>query len=96
MAVLIPVTGAMTPMKPPRSNKTAKWGYRDLQQVVGGVFEILYPRHSKDCTQVLVAHEEGAILNLPVNVEATSLWQTWGGRDSLRGPVLLVKLAEIE
>ena len=96
MAVLIQVAGWMERVEPPRANKSAKWGYRDLQRIVGGVFEILYPRHSKDCTQVLVVHEEGAVLGLPVNVEATSLWKTWGGRGSLRGPALLVKAAEIE
>lgn len=99
MAVLIPVKPGKEEYIPPPGGK-AKWGWRDLQAVVGGTFELLFPSESYAragaVTQVLVVHEEGKVLGLPVNKDATELWQTWGGRGKLRGPCLLVKSQEIE
>ena len=95
MAVLFPVGGIAEHITSPRKD-SAKWSYRELQQVVGGYFEVLFPLHRDDCRQVLVVHEEGRLLGLPVNAEATELWRTWGGSNVLCGPVLLVKSSEIE
>jgi hypothetical protein len=95
MATLFPV-GDIACHVPSPSDDTKKWSYRDLQRAVGGTFELLFPLHRLDCRQVLVVNEEGAIRKLPVNAEASDLWRTWGGQDQLRGPVLLIKLSEIE
>jgi len=94
MAVLFPVGGGQEHLHPPGDKP--KWGWKDLQKVVGGTFKILFPLHRKDCGQVLVVHEAGDLLGLPLNAEATDLWKTWGGKERLRGPVLLVKSEDIE
>ena len=95
MAVLFPVKGLPEYLHSPNP-ASAKWGYRDLQQVVGGTFEILYPIVNPHCDRVMIVNEEARIRQLPWNEEASELWKRWGGRERLRGPVLLVKSSEIE
>lgn len=101
MAVLFPVKGNLEHLPSPRESapttqRSKKWGYKDLQQVVGGTFEVLTSRARADCQQILIVNENARLLDLRVNPMASELWQAWGGRGVLRGPVLLVKVSEIE
>ena len=101
MAVLFPVKGNLEHLPSPRESapttlRSKKWGYRDLQEVVGGTFEVLTSRVRADCQQVLIVNEDARLKDLPVNPTATELWQAWGGQGVLRGPALLLKTVEIE
>ena len=68
---------------------------KEAQEFVGGMVEgITFPNGD-----YLIINEEGKILNLPLNVEATKLWRStftkdkyaFGYDDFVVGPAILIK-----
>lgn len=61
---------------------------RELQEIVGGYIEVVYLENG----QLLVVHDEGALIPLPINAKATAMYQTW----NIHGDVLLCERKQIK
>lgn len=90
-SVLIPVTGLATTIKPAGKKFTLK----ELQQLVGGDIELLIRLPAPD-GRSMFADEDGKRKNLPVNQEATAVFQHAAmSSQKIVGPVVLVAKSEI-
>lgn len=64
----------------------------ELHEIVGGYFEMVYlPKGN-----LMVVNEEGKIMGLPVNNNATDIVLQNGISDIIAGDVLICKLKEIK
>lgn len=76
------------------THKTAKpangktWQLTELQKIVGGRIEVIGLNHPEWPYDTMVLHEEGKILNLPLNRDATVLSGLYPD-DVIVGDVLL-------
>lgn len=86
MATLIRSTGEKEEVKPAKGKK---FSLTELQRYVGGFIEILNTAQKGKLW--LVVNEEGKLKGLPVNIEASLLYE----RDTILGDVLLVERGEI-
>lgn len=98
MAKWIKVDGTVEEIVPSNIMKKGKksvFTLKQIQEAVGGFFEIVYYDNGKDC---MLLNEEGLRLNLPFNDKASEeLWNNskamvWQG---VRGNVIVCKLTEV-
>jgi len=69
--------------------------YKAVSKFVGGMVEVV----SMPNGDLLLFNEEGKLMQLPLNPEATTLWRTtftkdkylWGSDDFVVGPTILIK-----
>lgn len=90
MAVVIKTDGTKDALQP-KNNKV--FTLEELKSVVGGYIEIV---PIEKCT-FMVVNEEGKLLNLPINVEATRYYRKSRNTDDfIVGNVLICNNKEIE
>ena len=77
------------------TNSKDEPNYKKVSEFVGGMVEcITFPNGD-----LLLINEEGKLINLPLNPEATALWRAtftkdkyiWGHDDFVVGPAILIK-----
>lgn len=65
----------------------------ELQQIVGGYIEIVYLLDD----YIMVINEEGKLMNLPMNAQATHIYQNHTGcYDTIVGDVLVCKIDRVK
>ena len=65
---------------------------KEAQEFVGGYVEgITFPNGD-----YLIINEEGKLMNLPLNPEATALWRATFNNDFVVGPAILIKKAALK
>ena len=81
-------------------NKKDEPNYKKVSEFVGGMVEcITFPNGD-----LLLINEEGKLINLPLNPEATALWRATfdndnyitGRKDFVVGPAILIKKAALK
>lgn len=91
MAKIIKSNGEQIEVAPMNGND---FKLEELQTIVGGWVEIVWLPNNED---IMVINEEGKLYNLPLNKEATKIYQdSFGYTDLIVGDVLLCKKNQIE
>ena len=89
MATIIKTDGTKVEVQP--KDKHGYFSLEELQDAVGGYIELAYLKGGK----TMVINEEGKILGLKINVEATKLYSEVDSNDYIVGDVLVCMDKEI-
>lgn len=90
MAKIIKANGEEIETSPMNGND---FKLEELQSIVGGYIEIVWLPNGK----IMVINEEGKLMNLPENVNATKIYHsTFGYNDLIVGDVLLCDSNQVE
>lgn len=89
MATIIKTDGTKVEVQP--KDKRGYFSLEELQDAVGGYIELAYLKGGK----TMVINEEGKILGLKINVEATKLYSEVDSNDYIAGDVLVCMNKEI-
>lgn len=85
-ALLYPGVGSENPIEvEPKNGKTFE--LRELQDLVNGMIEVASLSHG----EIMIMNEEGTLFNLPVNYQATVLFNAKVGPGTILGPALVCK-----
>jgi hypothetical protein len=90
MATILRTNGTTEEDTPANKKKGFELAY--LQGIVGGPIEIVY----LTAKEIMVVNEEGKLLELPVNHEATMRFAASGRADIIVGDALVCKGSEIK
>ena len=91
MAKIIKASGEQIEVAPMNGND---FKLEELQTIVGGLVEIVWLPNNED---IMVINEEGKLMNLPFNKEATKIYyDSFGYDDTIVGDVLLCKNNQVE
>jgi len=90
MAKIIKSNGETIDVNPNNGND---FKLEELQTIVGGYIEIVWLPNN----EIMVVNEDGKLMELPINQEATKIYQNaFGYNDVIVGDVLLCKSNQVE
>ncbi len=92
-AMIVYSTGIVEKVSPKNGTD---FHYTELNEIVGGHFEIVYLRDG-DKTYLMILNDEGKLKDLPINNIATSMYIDVTGRmDTIHGDVLICRMDQVQ
>jgi len=85
-ALLYPGSGSENPIEV-EPKKGGTFELRELQDLVNGMIEVISLNHG----EIMIVNEEGSLFGLPVNQQATALFNAKVGPGKIVGPALICK-----